>query len=50
LIHSLFERVMAAPKGVIVLTDDGRRVLTAAGQDGIADSRAMLAAVGIVLP
>jgi len=48
--RSLLERKMARTEGVIVLTDDERRVLTAAGQDGLADSRAMLAAVGIVLP
>lgn len=50
LMRSLLERKMARTEGVIVLTDDERRVLTAAGQDGLADSRAMLAAVGIVLP
>ncbi len=50
LLRSLFERKIASSATVIMLTEEERRVLTAAGQAGVAESRTTLAAVGIVLP
>jgi hypothetical protein len=47
LLASLFQRRLAAPDGQIWLTAEERRLLTAEGEAGVDESRALLAAVGI---
>jgi hypothetical protein len=50
LLRAIFERRMATPDGIVALTPQERRALAAVGEEGIEESRALLAAVGIALP
>jgi hypothetical protein len=50
LLRTIFERRMATPDGVVALTPRDHRALAAAGEDGLEESRALLAAIGIALP
>ena len=49
LLRTLYERRMATPDGIVAMTSQECQALAAAGEDGIEESRALLAAVGITL-
>ena len=49
LLRTLFERRMTTPDGTVPVTREERMALTAAGEDGLEESRALLAAIGIAL-
>jgi hypothetical protein len=50
LLRSVFERKMAQPKTPLMLDERDVAILVSAGADGIAYSRELLAAIGIVVP
>jgi hypothetical protein len=50
LMRSLFDRKMATPNAPVVLEDSERDILTSEGDEGIDESRRLLAAIGIIVP